>query len=220
MEHQDRQLPSSDGGLEAIGPHADRELQRRSANESAGRAWLEVNASDVKRVTQSVAARAHTSHAKAYDAVVEAMIILARKRVTAENPHAFWVATATNLLYSDWRRPARERFFDPSAKELVERGDSSASVPNESHDDRIHRESLHATIQQLSEPDRTMVVEYYLQGKSLATIDRERGCSVGKARRQIHRARRRLLDLLRDNPRAYAHALELLGMDRVETRGR
>lgn len=215
MENQDGQPPPSDGGPDTLGTHAERELSRRSVKESAGRVWLEMDANDVERVTRSVASRARTSHSKAYDAVVEAMIILARKCVKAQNPHAFWVTTATNLLYSEWRRPAKEVSVDPSANVLVDPDSSGNSEINERHDDRIHRESLHATIQKLPEPDRTLVIEYYLRGKPLATIDRERGCAVGKARSQIHRARRRFIELIKDDPRAYAHALEVLGADRV-----
>jgi RNA polymerase sigma-70 factor (ECF subfamily) len=58
------------------------------------------------------------------------------------------------------------------------------------------RQRLHAAIGQLPPGDRCVLALFYIDELTLADVARIEGCAVGAAKTRLHRARRRLAELL------------------------
>lgn len=125
----------------------------------------------------------------------------ALEHFASHNPQtvsAWLYRIATNLIHDHWRRGWRVTYVDPTgdgAEALLDRPASGEGAA-----DRLERlerwRELHRQISRLKPEYRTVIVLYYFEEMGLSEIARVLGVLAPTVRWRLHRARRRLADLL------------------------
>jgi RNA polymerase sigma-70 factor (ECF subfamily) len=98
------------------------------------------------------------------------------------------------------REQAWEKIADQSSHRIERWLAADMASPSQAVQQAEELMRIAAAIEQLAEPQRTAVVRYYWQGATLTEISRELGRSPPAVAGLVHRAVRRLRELLVDEP--------------------
>ena len=129
------------------------------------------------------------NHADAEDLVQEALarVLQHRDRIEDGMLEPYAINTARNLVARMWRDDARQR---NNLHRLHEPGE--ARTP----DDRLvageDQEAMVRALQTFTEEERALLLDHEAEGRSLASLARPRGTTVGALAARIHRLRARL----------------------------
>jgi serine/threonine-protein kinase RsbT len=130
-----------------------------------------------------------SNHADAEDLVQEALarVLQHRDRIEDGMLEPYAISTARNLVSTMWRNDARKR---DNRHRLHEPGDPATP------DDHLlageDQEAMTQALQEFTEEERSLLVAHEAEGRSLASLARERGTTAGALAARIHRLRARL----------------------------
>lgn len=167
--------------------------------------WSDLDDATREHAVASTIRICRVSRDQAEDLVASAVVRLMTIRPVVRNPKALLIEASVNLLRTQRRRRPEPRLLS------VDTHDDDAAEASEPMDERTgHVEQLLeqelrdswssrvlTAIDQLKPADRSVLTEYYLQGRPLIAIDDDRGDRRGTAKLHVHRARSRLLRILR-----------------------
>jgi RNA polymerase sigma-70 factor (ECF subfamily) len=109
---------------------------------------------------------------------------------------ATWILTiARNMALTRLSASGGRRIETPVSAEALEIA-SDAPLPDEQLVALQRQHRLQAALTCLSAADRSLLSSSYIDGLDLAAIATIAGCSVGAAKVRLHRARRRLREIL------------------------
>lgn len=113
-----------------------------------------------------------------------------------DGPFLSWLRTiGTRVGYKWWRErdkePAnRHRLLETAIEELNDDERQKVITPEKAAD------LLHHLLEQLAEPDRLALTLYYLEESNMREIGHFMGCSEDAAKMRVHRARKKLRDIV------------------------
>lgn len=166
--------------------------------------WSDITTEAREAATRATMRRVSLSRHDAEDIVANAIVRLMHTRPFVRSPIGLLTMASVNLAITERRIHAGR----PTICELSELVESSRleepSDPNSDHVtqiiDKEERASqafrLHTYLDQLSPVDKSILLAHYIEGRSLKSIDEERGDKQGTANVRLHRARQRLAKLI------------------------
>lgn len=116
------------------------------------------------------------------------------------NLRAYLFTTAHHLVISDRRRPRLLQLFSEMPEEVagLDRRAGQAVSPEEAIDLGRVRDLLAGVVKALSPAQRAAFQAAVLDQKSYAAVAQENGWSVEQVKVNVHRARKRVIEMLRD----------------------
>lgn len=168
--------------------------------------WLDPNPELRDSAIRAVISCGRLGPLDAADIVLDASIKLRVLQPRVSKPRALLVTTALNCLRSRRRRhDTRTRQYpivrsdSCDASELPLHEDPTSDFADtlaEQEVTTVLSGYVRAALERLPEAQRALLEAYYFSGRSLASIDLERGDKKGAAKLRVHRARKALRRLL------------------------
>ena len=125
------------------------------------------------------------------DVVQEVQVAMVEKLYQLRNPAAFpaWLRQITRRMAqrvrARWRREAVSSLEDASWP-------AGGSAPGEPLERNERRQLVRQAINNLEEPFRQVMYDFYLEEMSVREISRRRGCPEGTVKRRLHTGREKL----------------------------
>ena len=154
-----------------------------------GRPTVSVDVDNLLPILRRVVGARVSNHADAEDLVQEALarVLQHRDRIESGMLEPYAISTARNLVATMWRNDARQR---GNRHRLHEPGDPATP------DDHLlageDQEAMAQALQRFTEEEREVLVAHEAEGRSLASLARERGTTAGALAARVHRLRARL----------------------------
>ena len=168
--------------------------------------WLDANPAVRAAVIRMVVSRCRVAPSDAEDLVMDSVVKLHQLQPDVRNPKALLFTVAMNSLRSKRRtldiktrnrvcvRDCHTGTTGLDSLESPELGGLARLEAIESQ--MLRRQMIGDGLGRLSATDREILTAYYFEGRSLMSIDLERGDRIGVAKVRLYRARQRLLRLL------------------------